>query len=98
MAIQPDGPSSKYNASRHTNPLFRYTKQDEQVRCSTSGRTNLPDRLSARDSISETARIRCVLGTACAFWKKEARSARYVPAECYPSGGSVARFSVGRGS
>src|SRR5271157_1246205 len=86
MAIQPDGPSSKYTASRRTNLPFRYTKEGKHVRCRTSGAYEPPDRLPMRDSISETAHIRCILGAACAFWKKEARSARYVPAGCHPSG------------
>ena len=86
MAIQPDGPSSKYNASHRTIPPFRYTKQDKHVDCRTSGAGEPPDRLSMRDSISETARFRCVLGAAYAFWKKEARSARYgrVPSKRVP--------------
>src|SRR5208282_5629525 len=78
MAIQADGPLSKYTAS-HDTPPFRYTKEDQHVRCRTSGAYEPPDRLPMRDSISETAHIRCILGAAYAFWQKEARSARYVP-------------------
>src|SRR5208283_6098008 len=88
IAIQPDGPLSKYTASRRTNPPFRYTKEDKHVSCRTSGAYGPPDRLPARDSISEPAHIRCILGAECAFWQKEARSARYVPAGCHPSGTS----------
>src|SRR5208283_3077507 len=77
IAIQPDGPLSKYTASRRTNPPFRYTKEDKHVSCRTSGAYGPPDRLPARDSTSEPAHIRCILGAACAFWQKEARSARY---------------------
>ena len=77
IAIQPDGPLSKYTASHDTNPPFRYTKEDKHVGCRTSGAYEPPGRLPARDSISETAHVRCMLGAACAFWKKEARSARY---------------------
>src|SRR5271166_5018042 len=55
MAIQPDGPSSKYNPSHHTTPPFRYTKQDKHVGCRTSGAHEPQDRLPMRDSISETA-------------------------------------------
>ena len=75
-----------YRLARHDPPFFRYTKEDQHVRCRTSGAYEPPDRLPMRDSISETAHIRCILGAACAFWKKEARSARYVPAGCHPSG------------
>ncbi|HME21328.1 MAG TPA: hypothetical protein VKI44_08235, partial [Acetobacteraceae bacterium] len=55
MAIQPDGPSSKYTASNRTTPLFfRYTKEDKQVSCRTSGAYKPPDRLPVRDSTADS--------------------------------------------
>src|SRR5208282_3819710 len=41
MAIQPDGPSSKYNASHHTTPPFATRKRTSTSVAARPGRTNL---------------------------------------------------------